>query len=273
MANHLGHEKKLAVIGMLCEGCSVRSIERLTGVHRDTILRLMVRVGEHCRSLQDEHIRGLACESIEVDEVWSFVAKKQRNVTVADPQDEYGDQFVFTAIDAQTKLIASYCVGKRITPNVDRLMRDLAQRVIGRVQISTDGFKPYPFSVSGAFRDRADHAVIVKNYATTPIGPGRYSPPVVTSVTVTPMRGRPRPELSCTSHVERSNLTIRMHSRRLTRLTNAFSKKLDNLRAALDLFFAWYNFVRPHQSLKMTPAMAAGITQERWTIADLLPSN
>ncbi len=270
--NVLKRDKQVAVVSMLCEGCSIRSVERITGVHRDTIMRLLVRVGEHCARILDEKLRGVHSTSIQADEIWAFVGKKQKQLRPGDPAD-FGDQFVFLAMDADSKVVLSHTVGKRNTATAIQLMRDLSSRVVGRVQLSTDGFNGYRIAVPHAFNGRADYMQVVKHYAAPTDGKHRYSPPTVVSITRLWVQGFPRQDRISTSYVERQNLTIRMQLRRLTRLTNAFSKKLANLKAALNLHFAWYNFVRIHKTLRMTPAMAAGVVDTLWSIEDLIPAN
>jgi len=263
----LKQDKQLAVISALVEGNSIRSIERMTGVHRDTIMRLTNRVGEGCRTLLDYRLRSLPCRQIQVDEVWTYVAKKQKHVTDYNP--ETGDQYVFIGIDAQTKLVPSFVIGKRDLWTAHAFMLDLAGRVAGRVQLTTDGFMPYPAAVERAFGKNVDYSQLVKVYSAEASGEARYSPPRIIEAIPTPISGNPDPELISTSYVERQNLTLRMQLRRFTRLTNAFSKKLVNLRNALALHFAHYNFVRVHSTLKVAPAVAAGLETYTWNIEHL----
>lgn len=271
--NALKREKQLAVIGALVEGTSVRSVERMTGVHRDTILRLLVRVGRHCQALMDATMRNLSPASLQVDEIWTFVGKKQRRVTFEERFDpEIGDQYVFYAIDAETKLVPHFDVGKRNMVTAYRFMDGLRGRMNGhRFQLTTDGFVPYIGAVELAWGAEApDFAQLVKLYGAIPPGPGRYSPPKILEAVQTVIHGTPDPDQISTSYIERSNLTMRMSMRRFTRLTNAFSKKLDNLKAAVALFFAYYNFCRVHRSLRVTPAMEAGVTDRVWGLEELL---
>jgi|SRR5215510_5836178 len=271
MANHLPTEKKLAVLGALVEGCSIRSTERLTGVHRDTITKLLVRVGEGCASILDEKMRDLYCVRLELDELWAFVGKKQRHVTAEDDAGRVGDQWTYVAIDADTKLIPSFLVGKRTAENTNAFVSDVAARLSNRVQISTDGLKMYVDAITAAFgSDQIDYAQIVKSYEADAVGPGRYSPPKVASTEKTPIFGQPIAEYVSTSYVERSNLSMRMGMRRFTRLTNAFSKKLENHCAAVALYLAHYNFVRTHRTIRMPPALAAGVATHQWELAELL---
>ncbi|MGD0211488.1 MAG: IS1 family transposase [Desulfomonilia bacterium] len=268
--NILKREKQEVVIKGLVEGSSIRSIERITGVHRDTIMRLMISVGNTCEKIMDTTMRNLPCKNIEVDEVWSYVGKKQRHVGINDDPDRVGDFYTFIALDSETKLIPVYKVGKRDLPTAQAFISDLSSRMSNRIQISSDKLKAYVDAIEVAFGANVDYAQIVKSYEAEPIGPGRYSPPKVISVLKEYIMGSPDFSKICTSFVERQNLTVRMQMRRFTRLTNAFSKKLENLKAAVALHFAHYNFVRIHGTLRMTPAMAAGVTKELWSIRDLI---
>lgn len=261
--NVLKPEKQLAVISALVEGVSIRSIERLTGVHRDTIMRLTVRVGEHCQRIMAERMKGLRCQRVQVDEIWTFCQKKQARLTFEERHaPDLGDQYVFVGIDADSKLIPHFEVGKRNMVTAYSFMDTLKARLVpgARFQLTTDAFLPYIGAVERAWGAEApDFAQLVKVFAGVNPGMGRYAPPKIAETIPTVVHGQPDPAFVSTSYVERQNLTIRMACRRFTRLTNAFSKKLDNLKAALALHFAWYNFVRIHRSLRMTPAMAAGV--------------
>lgn len=268
--NTLKLERQVAAISALTEGSSVRSVERMTGIHRDTILRLMVRVGSACEQLMDDEMRSLRCERVQVDEIWSFVSKKQRHVTEADDPNRVGDFWTFVAIDADTKLVPSYRVGKRDAANTQAFIADLASRVDGRIQLSSDMLNLYVEAVERGFGGAVDYGRIVKHYEAEPVGAGRYSPPKVVSVARDVVSGKPENAHISTSYVERQNLTLRMAQRRFTRLTNAFSKKPENLKAAVSLHFAAYNYVRRHRTLRCTPAMAAGVSREAWTIEDLV---
>lgn len=268
MANILKAEKQEAVIHHLIEGCSIRATERITGVHRDTIMRLGVSVGEACGKLMDGMMRDLPCQHLEVDEIWGFVGKKERMVGPEDNPAEVGDAWTFVAIDADSKLIPSWKVGKRDGATANAFIADLRGRLAKRVQLSSDGLRVYVDAVEQAFGADVDYGQIVKVFEADAAGPGRYSPPRVTGVERTTIMGVPF--RVGTSHVERQNLTMRMQIRRLTRLTNAFSKKMENLRAAVSLHFAHYNMVRVHKSLRVTPAMEAGVTDRIWTLGELL---
>lgn len=271
--NRLKKEKELAIVSALVEGVSIRSIERITGVHRDTIMRLLNRVGERCSRLLDQHMVGFHSRLLQVDEIWTFCKKKEQRLTDEEQTNpELGDQYVFVAIDAETKLVPLFTVGKRDAENAHRFMQELRGRLNGngRVQMTTDGFRAYLTAVEEAFGNDVDYAQLVKMYGAENPGPGRYSPPRVTETVSTTINGNPDPRYVSTSYVERQNLTMRMQMRRFTRLTNAFSKSLRNLKDALALHFAYYNFVRIHGSLRVTPAMAAGVTDYVWRIEKLL---
>jgi IS1 family transposase len=254
----------------LVEGCSVRSTERFTGVHRDTIIRFMVRVGNGCANLLDETMVDLPCTRLELDELWAFVGKKQRNVTERDGFDK-GDAWTFVAIDSDTKLVPSFLVGKRDEECTRAFVEDVARRMRNRVQVTTDGLRTYVAPIGDAFKETGvDYAQLHKVFEAEAMGPGRYSPPKVTGTEKTPIFGAPISELVSTSFVERQNLTVRMGVRRYTRLTNAFSKKLENHGAATALHFAHYNFVRVHKTLRCTPAMAAGVSSTVWDMNELI---
>lgn len=270
MSNTLPREKQIMVLKCLVEGMSIRGTERLVDVSRETILSLLVRVGEGCAKLLDGMLRDLPCERVECDEVWAFVQKKQRRVTELDNKAEVGDCWTFVAFDPDTKLVASHLVGKRSRTNTYEFIGDLARRLRNRVQISTDGLEMYKGAIAATFGSEVDFGIIVKSYEAEPIGPGRYSPPRVTEVEKTAMIGYPEEELISTSGVERQNLTMRMQIRRMTRLTNAHSKTLRNHKAATALHFAHYNFARINEAVRATPAMAAGITTRVWSMGELL---
>jgi IS1 family transposase len=252
------------------DGNSIRATERIVDVHRDTIMRLMVRAGEGCARLMDSEMRDLTCERIQVDEIRGFIQKKQRHLQPEDDVTRVGDVWTFVAIDADTKLIPSFKVGKRDGETAMQFIDDLASRLTNRVQLSSDASKAYVEAVENAFGANVDYGQIVKVYEAEPIGPGRYSPPKVVDVERYTIAGKPERSDISTSFVERQNLTMRMSMRRLTRLTNGFSKKLENHRAATALHFAYYNFVRTHRSLRLTPAMAAGVTPRLWSMRDLM---
>jgi IS1 family transposase len=270
MANNLETEKKVLAVSMLAEGNSIRSIERVTSIHRDTIMRLGVRVGEGCKKVMDAKMRGLNCKQLECDEIWGFIGAKRRN---ANRVGAYGDVWTFIALDADSKLIPSFVVGKRDNYHAREFMDDLASRMTMRVQISTDALAAYPDAIDRSFGTEADHGQIVKTYSVTHLNKeaaSRYSPADVVKVERTVVSGMPDISRITTSHIESQNLTLRMHCRRLTRLTNAFSKKFENFQAAVALNFAYYNFCKTHSAIRMTPAQAAGVENSAWTVAELV---
>jgi len=271
MANVLSTDKQIAVIGALAEGSSIRSIERITGVHRDTVMRLGVRVGKGCAALMDAKMRDLGCRYLEFDEIWGFIGKKEKNLTV-DDGPECGDAWTFCAVDADTKLVPAFKVGKRDGATANAFVQDVASRMKNRVQISTDGLRAYVEAIEKAFGTDVDYAQIVKTYIHDESGhPNRrYSAPDIVSTEKKWFAGRPDMRHVSTSYVERLNATTRLHMRRLTRLTLAFSKKRENFEAAVALHFAYYNFVKRHNTLRCTPAMAAGVERGFWSIGDLL---
>jgi IS1 family transposase len=268
--NNLKSQKQEAVIAALVEGCSIRSTERMTGVHRDTIMRLMVRVGDACEKLMDEKMTNLGCKKVQVDEIWCYVGKKQRHLRLTDNPAEYGDFWTWVAIDADSKLVPSYKVGKRDAYMASSFMNDIASRLKNRIQLSSDMLQFYVAAVEESFGGEIDYGQIVKSYEADYIGPGRYSPPKVISAEKTVVVGMPDKKDISTSYVERQNLTMRMSMRRFTRLTNAFSKKAENLKAAVSLHFAHYNFVRIHKTLGCTPAMEAKVDNRLWSIGNLV---
>ena len=270
MANILKTEKKVAVISMLCEGASIRAVERITGVQKKTIGRLALRVGQACKRIMDEKMRGLTCKQVEVDEIWGFIGAKRNN---AKRVGAYGDVWTFIALDADTKLIPSFIVGKRDMYHARAFMEDLAGRLSRRVQLSSDALLQYPEAVESGFGGEVDYGQLVKTYGVVNLNKdaaSRYSPAEVVKTERTIISGMPDVRRITTSHVEKQNHTLRMHCRRLTRLTNAFSKKFENFEAAVALNFAYYNFVKTHGAIRMTPAMAAGIEKSHWTVEDLL---
>ncbi len=267
----LSTDKKLAVLSGLLEGNSIRSVNRMSGVDRNTINSLLLRTGERCAALLDERMRQLPCRRLQCDEIWTYVAKKERHVREDDPE-EFGSQWVYVALDADSKLIAAYLVGKRCSENTQAFMQDVWQRLGDhRVQLTTDAYIFYTKAVEQSFGGDADYAQLKKLFGDYgQHGNERYSPGPITEVISKTISGVPDPAYVSTSYVERQNLTIRMQMRRFTRLTNAFSKKLTNLKAACALHFAHYNFCRVHASLRITPAMAAGLSTEVWPLASLL---
>jgi IS1 family transposase len=270
MANELKSETKAQVVHLLCEGNSIRSIERITGVHRDTVMRLGVRMGEACAKIQDEKMRGLNCAQIEVDEIWGFIGAKRK---VAHKVGAYGDVWTFIALDADTKLIPSFIVGKRDAYHAKAFIADLAGRMAKRVQVSSDSLAAYADAMERGFGTEVDYGQISKTYAFENLNQsaaGRYSPAEVVKVERAIISGMPDVNRICTSHIEKQNHTLRMHCRRLTRLTNAFSKKFENFEAAVALNFAYYNFCKTHGAIRMTPAQAAGVENSAWTVSELV---
>ena len=266
-------DRAVRVFQLLLEGMSVRATARVTGVDRNTVLSLLGTVGVKCQQLLDERIVNLRPHFVQADEAWTFVQKKQKRLTPADPI-ERGDQYVWLALDSETKLIVSSRVGKRDGLNAHLFMQDVSTRIAAhhRFQLTTDGLEGYVPAVEEAFGADVDFAQLIKQYAAPRTdGPDWYRPSSrVTSMLPALVQGDPRPERISTSHIERLNLTVRMQMRRFTRLTNGFSKKLANLESAVAVFVAWYNFVRVHQTLRVTPAMQAGLTDRIWSLADLL---
>ncbi|MEP7149638.1 MAG: hypothetical protein ABI857_12225 [Acidobacteriota bacterium] len=267
MANVLKLDKQIMVIAALAEGSSIRSIERITGINRNTIMNLGVRVGKGCATLLDAKMRNLTCERLELDELWGFIGKKERHVLPTD-NPELGDVWTFCALDAKTKLIPSFKVGKRNSQNTQDFVADLASRIKNKPQISTDGFEKYIDAVENAFGGNVDYAMIVKTFRKDVRM--QHSSREVVSVQKTLICGKPAKDLISTAYVERANGITRQHMKRLARLTYAFSKKLENFEAAVALHFAYYNLVRTHGTLKCTPAMAAGVERSFWTVSDLV---
>jgi IS1 family transposase len=258
------------VISMLAEGASIRAVERITGVNQNTIMNLNRRVGDACQKIMDEKMRGLNCRQIEIDEIWGFVGAKQKN---ARRIGAYGDVWTFIALDADTKLIPSFIVGKRDLYHARAFMEDLAGRLSRRVQLSSDALIAYPEAVERGFGGDVDYGQLVKTYAVVNLAKNaasRYSPAEVVKTERTIIFGMPDVSRITTSHVEKQNHTLRMHCRRLTRLTNAFSKKFENFQAAVALNFAYYNFCKTNRAIRMTPAQAAGIESSAWTVEELI---
>lgn len=269
--NKLSHTKRVQIISLLTEGMSLRSVTRVTGASINTATKLLIDAGRACSDYQDRSFRNLSCKRLQVDEVWSFVYAKAKNVADAKSAPEgAGDCWTWTAIDADTKLIPSWRVGSRDGEEAKAFIADLSSRLANRVQLTSDGHRPYLEAVESAFGADIDYAMLVKYYG-EPVGTlGRYSPGECTGTEPRRIEGRPDPAHVSTSYVERSNLTIRMNARRFTRLTNAFSKKVENHIYAVGLHLMIYNFVRIHGTLKCSPAMAAGVTTKLWEISDVV---
>ncbi|MGH9437940.1 MAG: IS1/IS1595 family N-terminal zinc-binding domain-containing protein [Terriglobia bacterium] len=269
---YLPIEKAEMVLKLLLEGNSVSSVERITEVHQATILKLLVLAGEKCERIMAQKIRNVKVRDVECDEVWSYVGKKQKRVR---PEDDpnLGDAYCFVAIERHSKLVLNIALGKRDQATTDVFIEGLRHATSGEFQITTDGFGPYRSAISNTLEDRCDFAMLIKIYRASVEGEARYSPAEVAAVEEVPVMGRPDPARICTSIVERSNLSLRMGIRRFTRLTNGFSKKWENHWAAIALWFAFYNFCRIHRSLRVTPAMEAGITDHVWTLRELISSD
>jgi IS1 family transposase len=268
--NKLSIDRQAQILNCLVEGNSIRSTERMTDTHRDTIMRLMVKVGNSCAVMMDEKMRGLNCRRIEMDEIWAYVAKKQANINENDDVSRTGDMWTFVALDPESKIIPTWRVGKRTLETATDFLEDLASRLNNRVQLSSDALRAYVNATEQAFGANVDYGQIVKFYDAEPVGAGRYSPPHVVKTAKTVITGSPSQRHISTSLVERQNLTMRMSMWRFTRLTNAFSKKVENLQAAVALHFAHYNLIRVHKSLRTTPAMAAGVETRLWSMQELI---
>lgn len=268
--NRLTTAKRVAVVKALVEGCSIRATVRLTGVAKNTIVKLLADLGAACTRYQDEALRNLPCRRIQCDEIWSFVGAKDKNVPEDKKGTGMGSVWTWTAIDADTKLCVSWLVGTRDGGAAYEFMQDVASRLRGRVQLTTDGHKPYLEAVEAAFGVEIDYAQLQKIYGPDPNADRRYSPPVCLGCKVETITGSPDPKHISTSYNERQNLTMRMSMRRFTRLTNAFSKKVENHAAAVALYFMYYNFARVHQTLRVTPAMEAGVTDHVWSVEEIV---
>ena len=270
--NRLTKDERARILHLICEGSSIRAITRLTGASKNTVIKLVVDAGKACSWYQDRVFRDLTCKRVQVDEIWNFVYAKQKNVATAKtaPADA-GDVWTWTAIDADTKLMPSWYVGGRDSDSAIIFMDDLASRLANRIQLTSDGHKAYLEAVEGAFGADIDYAILVKIYGGAPdSAKGRYSPAECTGARKECIEGNPDPKHVSTSFSERSNLTLRMQCRRFTRLTNAFSKKVENHTHAVALHMMYYNFVRIHQTLRTPPAMAAGITKRLWEMTDVV---
>ena len=269
--NKLSPADRAKVLHLLCEGSSIRSVTRLMNVGKNTVIKLMIDAGEACAAYHDEHVRNLKSKRIQVDEIWSFTYAKEKNVAQAKAAPEgAGDTWTWTALDADTKFIASWFVGGRDGECAKVFIDDLAARLASRVQLTSDGHRAYLEAVEGAFGCDVDFAQLVKIYGSAPGPAGRYSPAECTGIKKNRIEGNPDMKHVSTSYVERSNLTMRMHMRRFTRLTNAFSKKVENHAHAVALFTTYYNFVRLHKTLRVTPAMAAGVSDRLWDVSDIV---
>ena len=277
MVNRLSTERRSQIIACLTEGTSVRATVRITGAAKNTVTKLLVDLGQAAADYQDKVMRNLDCKVIECDEIWAFCYAKQKNVpTEHQGTFGYGDVWTWVAIDADTKLVPTWLVGERTLADAYAFVDDLQTRVKGHVQLTTDGLNLYATVIDALMRDRVDYAVLQKLYgAPSESEQRRYSPSHVTGIEVRPLMGDPDPDRISTSYVERQNLTMRMGMRRFTRLTNGFSKKVENLAHAVSLHYLHYNYARPHKTLstaagrKMTPAMAADLAEYPWTTWDI----
>lgn len=269
--NRLPIEKRAQIVGLLVEGMSMRAVSRIIGCSINTVTKLLEEVGFACNLYQAEHLRNLPCKRVQCDEIWAFCYSKEKNVM---PRDKgvlgHGDVWTWTAIDADSKLIVSYQVGKRDADYAQVFMTDVASRLANRVQLTTDGHAPYLNAVADAFGPEIDYAMLVKHYGPANVqDQRRYSPSEFVKADKRPVNGSPDPKEISTSFVERQNLTMRMGMRRFTRLTNGFSKKVENLEHAVSLHFMHYNFARIHKTLRVTPAMEAGLTDHVWTLEEI----
>jgi IS1 family transposase len=270
--NKLTIEKRKQVLASLVEGNSIRATVRMTGVAKNTIVKLLADLGKACSDYQNKTFRNLKCRKIQCDEIWSFCYAKDKNV----PKEKrgqfgYGDVWTWTAIDADTKLVPSWLVADRSLESAKEFINDLAERLANRVQLTTDGHRPYLEAVEGAFGSDIDYAMLIKVYGKEGVeGQRRYSPAKFVATETIKINGKPEARAVSTSFVERQNLTMSMSMRRFTRLTNAFSKKVENLVYAVSLHFMYYNFCRIHQSLRVTPAMEAGISNHVWGLEEVI---
>jgi IS1 family transposase len=273
--NKLPLAKRVQILSMLCEGSSLRAISRVADVSLNTVTKLLIDAGKACDAYHDEHVRGVKARRVQCDEIWSFLGVKQKNrpgsTRATDPTA--GDVWTWTAIEADSKLIISYLVGGRDAEYAMAIMDDLRQRVTTRMQLTTDGHGPYLQAVEEAFGSDIDFAVLIKQYgapSTSPEASRRYSPTECVGTRKDRVTGNPDTKHVSTSYVERHNLTMRMHMRRFTRLTNGFSKKIENHAYAVALHMTFYNFVRQHKTLRMSPAMAAGLADRLWSMEDIV---
>lgn len=268
---YIPQEKAILALRLLLEGNSIRSTERITDLNVNTLMSLLVKAGDRCQTLMVSKIQSLHVQDVEADEIWGYVGKKEGHKS-DDDGAEVGDAYCFIGMERNTKLVLAYHLGKRTAKSTDAFIGKLAYATapFNRFQLTTDGFSPYVSAVKLLLRDRVDFAQLIKVYGSPRDGEQRYSPAEVVDSVPVEIMGRPVADRICTSHIERQNLSVRMGMRRMTRLTNGFSKKWENLEAAYALWFAYYNFCRVHKTLRVTPAMEAGITDHVWTIAELI---
>jgi IS1 family transposase len=269
--NRLDSTRRAQVVRCLVEGNSIRSTVRMTGVAKNTVRKLLLELGEACARYQDETMRNLKCQRLQCDEIWSFVYAKEKNVTQAMAETQVaGSVWTWTAIDADTKLIPCWLVGRRDVACATEFMQDLAGRLANRVQLTTDGLKLYMNAVYDSFGENINYAILHQIYGVERPDSARYSPATCVGCDKIEVNGAPDPKHVSTSYVERANLSMRMSMRRFTRLTNAFSKKIENHMAAVSLYFIWYNFGRVHQTLKTTPAVKAGVADHVWSVDEIV---
>ena len=270
--NKLDPKKQAQVVAALVEGCSIRATVRMTGVAKNTIVKLLVELGAACSDYLDKHLVNLPCQRVQVDEIWSFCYAKAKNVTpeIAAKNPYAGDVWTWVAIDADTKLIPSWVVGPRDNTTARLFVNDLAGRLANRIQLTSDGLNVYLAAVEKAFHGHVDYAMLQKIYNDSSEGQKRYSPAECIGCETHVIDGDPDPKHISTSYIERQNLTMRMSMRRFTRLTNGFSKKIENHVAMIALHIMYYNFCRIHQTLRVTPAMEAGVSDHAWDIRDLV---
>jgi IS1 family transposase len=267
--NKLNNTKRAQIIAALVEGNSLRAAARMCDVAFNTVLKLLPLIGAACLEYQDKALRNLPCKRIQCDEIWSFVGAKENNTSAERKSEGWGDTWTWVAIDADTKLVPSFMIGNRGAKTAKAFMDDLAGRLANRVQLTTDGHRVYLQAVEDAFGSEIDYAMLIKIYGNEAEKEVRYSPADCVGTDIVSINGMPDPKHISTSFVERQNLTMRMKMRRFTRLTNAFSKKLENHMWAIALHYMHYNFCRIHQTLRITPAMAAGVTDRVWDVSDI----
>lgn len=267
--NCLDTETRARVVNCLIEGCSVRATVRMTGISKTTVLKLLADLGAACADYHNAHVRNLRVRRLQCDEIWQFVGAKAKNVSAEKKQEGWGDVWTWIGIDADTKLVASYLVGGRDAGWAMDFMEDCASRIVGRVQVTTDGYRCYLEAVEGAFGMDCDYAMLQKIYGASMENQTRYSPARCIGADMKVVSGNPDPKHVSTSYIERQNLTMRMHMRRYTRLTNAFSKKIENHAHSVALHYMFYNFCRVHMTLRVTPAMEAGLTDHVWSLEEL----
>ena|SRR5579863_7274504 len=267
--NCLDSATRARIVNCLIEGCSIRATVRMTGASKNTIVKLLADLGAACSRYHDQHVRNLRVRHLQADEIWSFIGAKAKNTRAEKKQEGWGDIWTWVGIDADTKLVVSYLVGGRDGGWAKEFMEDCASRIRNRVQITTDGHKPYLEAVENAFGADIDFATLQKIYGAPNDNEKRYSPAKCIGSDMKVVSGNPDPQHVSTSYVERQNLTMRMHMRRFTRLTNGFSKKVDNHRHSVALHYMFYNFCRIHQSLRCTPAQEAGLSDHVWTVEEI----